>query len=198
VPSFQELKITLAREAPAYWSAETGAEQVAAILERYGAATTEELAQKNVNVRGAQLDLAERHAQAVFDREIGGFYDRVAGQDRLYGSLGWFSPAIAFDALSSAVAGTDFTHHRDFIDAAERYRRDLVNRMNADLIPHAAVNDREWTNDARLWAEVPAFTYVRQPLADGAGSAVSAAFALAAWLAVSLGGLSIVSRRARP
>jgi ABC-2 type transport system permease protein len=197
-PSFQDLKITLAREAPPYWSAETGEEQVATLLERYGAASPQELVEKGINLRGAQLDLAERHAQAVFDREIGGFYNRVADQDRMYAVLGWLSPAVAFDVVSAAVAGTDFTHHRHFIDAAEQYRRELVNRMNADLIPHVAVNGQEWTSDERLWAEVPAFDYARQRLSDGAAAAAVAAVALGAWLAVAFAGVSIAARRVRP
>jgi ABC-2 type transport system permease protein len=181
LPSFQQMKLVLAEEAPAYWTPETGAEQIAGILRRYGAAREEELEQ-TVNIRGAQLDVAERHAQAVFDREIGGFYDRVQSQDRVYAHLGWLSPAVAFEATSAAITGTDFFHHRHFIDAAEHYRRALVNRMNADLIPNPAVAGREHTNDINLWAQVPAFDY--EPLGASRGflSALPGVVALAGWL----------------
>jgi ABC-2 type transport system permease protein len=181
LPSFQQMKLRLAEDAPAYWTPETGTEQVAAILERYGAAREEDL-QRTINIRGAQLDEAERHAQAVFDREIGGFYDRVQLHDNTYARLGWLSPAVAFDVASSAFAGTDFFHHRHFVDGAERYRRALVNRMNADLIPHPAVNGRDHTADIRLWSQIPAFDYQPRAVSSAIQSAMPASLGLVCWL----------------
>lgn len=179
LPSFQQMKLVLADEAPAYWTPESGAEQIASILQRYGASSADEL---TINLRAAQLDVAERHAQSVFDREIGGFYNRVIAQDQSYASLGWLSPAVAFDAASAALTGTDFTHHRDFIDYAEQYRRNLVNRMNADIIPRRAVDGREATSDIDLWAQVPAFAYTPLPLSIGVRPTTAALTALACWL----------------
>jgi ABC-2 type transport system permease protein len=150
LPSFQQMKIVLTDEAPAYWTPEAGADQIAGILRRYGVSRESDL---TVNLRGAQLDVAERQSQAVFDREIGGFYDRVAAQDITYARLGWLSAAVAFDVTSLAFAGTDFVHHRHFIEFAEHYRRELVNRMNADLIPHLPIDGRLHTNNVDLWSQ---------------------------------------------
>jgi ABC-2 type transport system permease protein len=197
IPSFQEVKLTLVRDAPAYWTPETGAEQIASVLQRYGSASERDL-QRSVNVRGAQLDVAERHAQAVFDREIGGFYDRVQAQDRTYARLGWLSPAVAFAVTSAAFAGTDFYHHRDFIDFAERYRRALVNRMNADLIPHPAVNGREHTNDIDLWSEVPAFEYAAPATWSAMSAAMPGLLALAGWLLGGVVLLAVTATHVRP
>jgi ABC-2 type transport system permease protein len=197
IPSFQQMKLVLADEAPSYWTPEAGAEQIASILQRYGAAREADL-QDTINIRGAQLDVAERHAQAVFDREIGGFYDRVQEQDVTYAYLGWLSPAVAFDAVSAAFAGTDFFHHRHFIDAAERYRRALVNRMNEDLIPHPAVGGREHTNDETLWSDVPAFAYAQWPPSTAVRAALPGLVALAAWLLAATCLLGITAARIRP
>jgi ABC-2 type transport system permease protein len=187
LPSFQQMKLVLADEAPAYSTPETGADHIGSILRRYGASRESDLAAQRINVRGAQLDLAERRAQEVFDREIGGFYDRVAAQDATYARLAWLSPAVAFDVASAAFAGTDFSHHRQFIDSAESYRRALVNRMNADLIPHPAVDGREHTNDLALWSQVPAFEYEPPPAAHAVRSALSALLALGCWLLSACG-----------
>jgi ABC-2 type transport system permease protein len=197
VPSFHQMKLVLADEAPAYWTPEAGAEQIESILQRYQASREEDLQQK-INIRGAQLDVAERHAQAVFDREIGRFYDRVQAQDRVYAQLGWLSPAIAFDAVSAAFAGTDFFHHRHFIDAAEQYRRGLVNRMNADLIPHPAVNARQHTNDETLWSQVPPFEYEPRPAWSAARSAAPGLVALAGWLVAAGVLLRVTATRIGP
>lgn len=193
--SFQAMKAVLREEAPAYWTPEAGADQIAQILRRYGVSRESEL---TVNVRGAQLDVAERHAQAVFDREIGRFYDRVVAQDMSYARLGWLSPAIAFDVASAAFAGTDFVHHRHFIDFAERYRRELVNRMNADLIPNPAVNSRLHTNNINLWSQVPRFEYRPLPVSDAARSSLPAILALVWWVAAGATIVAATAARVRP
>jgi ABC-2 type transport system permease protein len=198
LPSFQQTKLVLVDEAPAYWTPEAGAEQTATILRRYGVQSERELDERQINVRGAQLDVAERHAQEVFDREIGGFYDHVVAQDLAYAHLGWLSPAVAFDAVSSAIAGTDFLHHRHFVDAAESYRRGLVNRMNADLIPHPAVGGREHTNDISLWSDVPPFEYRPRPVMAAVQSALSPLLALATWLVAAIVASAAIARRVRP
>jgi ABC-2 type transport system permease protein len=198
LPSFQEMKIRLDRDAPAYWTPEVGAERQALLMERYGAASEAELDALQVNLRGLELDYAERRAQAVFDREIGGFYRRVLDQDRLYAALAWLSPAIAFDAASAGVAGTDFRHHLAFVEAAERYRRALVNRMNADLIPNPTRNGVVHTNDASLWTEVPEFTYTLPGWSTGWDAAAAPAFALGGWLVAGVVIAAWTTARLRP
>lgn len=197
LPSFQQMKLVLTDEAPSYWTPEAGAAQIDEILRNYRVSRVGDL-DRTVNVRGAQLDVAERHAQAVFDREIGGFYDRVAAQDHAYALLGWLSPAVAFDAASAALAGTDFTHHRHFIDYAERYRRDLVNRMNADLIPNPAIGAVLHTSDRALWSLVPAFDYRPLPAFDGVRPVHSALAAMTGWLAAAAALLAMAARTIRP
>lgn len=190
LPSYQQVKLTVAKYAAEYWTPEEGDEYMARLLEKHGAARESELAGLNVNSRAALLDLMERRAHVVFDREIGGFYDAVAAQDRAYAWFGWLSPAVAFDVVSASLAGTDFRHHRDFIEAAERYRRDLVNRMNADMIAHPAINGREYTNDSRLWSEIEPLEYRPLAAATALRSAAPAGFAVVGWL---LAGVAITA-----
>ena len=195
LPSFQAMKIVLRNEAPAYWTPEAGDDQIASILRRYRVSRESDL---TVNLRGAQLDLAERQSQAVFDREIGAFYDRVAAQDITYARLGWLSPAVAFDATSRAFTGTDFFHHRHFIEFAERYRRELVNRMNADLIPHRPTNGRLHTNNRDLWSQVPAFEYMPPPVWTSLHSAAVVVNLFALWIAAGSALVAAAGRYVRP
>ncbi len=197
LPSFQQMKLVLIDEAPAYWTPEAGAEQIASIVQRYAVSQESDLSGLHINVRGAQLDLAERHAQRVFHREIGHFYDRVSAQDASYAQLAWLSPAVAFDVASAALTGTDFVHHRHFLDFAESYRRQLVNRMNADLISHPAIDGREHTNDVALWSEIPAFDYTSLSVFTGVHPAGMALLALACWVIVSVGVAAVTVRYVR-
>jgi ABC-2 type transport system permease protein len=198
LPSFQAMKIRLERDVPAYWTAEVGAERRASLLQRFGAGDEAELDDRRLNLRGLELDYAERLAQTAFDREIGNYYQEVAAQDRIYARMGWLSPAVAFEAASPAIAGTDFAHHRQFIAAAERYRRALVNRMNADLIPNPAVNGRVHTNDRRLWSQVEAFSYPLPGWREAWRSVATPLVALVAWVIGSLAYFVVRTKHLRP
>ncbi|HSX59810.1 MAG TPA: DUF3526 domain-containing protein [Tahibacter sp.] len=195
LPSTQSVKQQLFDEAPSYWSAETSRENEAAILAQAGVSRREEL---RANYRGLELDRAERYSQAVFDRVLGGFHDRVIAQDEAFGALAWLSPAIAFAALSPALAGTDFAHHRRFIDAAERYRRQLVNTMNAEVAAHRPGADgKAHAAGPELWASQPAFVH-EPPRLGEAGSAGPAFAALTLWLLAASLLLARVARRLQP
>lgn len=195
LPPTQAVKQQLLDEAPSYWTAETARANEAAILAHAGVARREEL---HGNFRGLELDHAERHSHAVYDRVLGGFHDQVIAQDRRFAALSWFSPAIALSALSPALTGTDFAQHRQFIDAAERYRRELVNAMNAAVIDHhPGADSKAWAADAALWAAQPEFRAPRPTLA-AADTGFAALPALAAWLAAALGGLFLTARRLQP
>ncbi|MBL8297841.1 MAG: DUF3526 domain-containing protein [Rhodanobacteraceae bacterium] len=192
LPSTQSVQQALQERAPAYWSAEQGASQHAALLARHGVQRKEDLP---VDLRGAELDMAERHSHDVFDEVLGGFYDQVSEQDLVHSLLGWISPAIAMQSLSPALVGSDFAHHREFIDTAERYRRDLVNRMNAAVMkPVASAGAAQPAGDAALWSQVPEFRHSRPAL----WTAPTALPALVTWLVAGVLLLAVTLRRLRP
>lgn len=196
LPSAQSIKQRLAEEAPAFWTAETARQNQAKLLAQHGAQRKEDL---NVDLRGAELDMNERHAYRVFDRVLGDFYGRVLAQDRAYAAWGLLSPAIAIQSLSPALAGSDFAHHRRFIDGAEAYRRALVNRMNQDVMAHPTHNGgARHTNDRSLWAQIPEFRHRPPALGDAWGEAAPALWALLLWCALALGALWLAARGLRP
>lgn len=194
LPSSQSVRQQMLEEAPSFWSDADNARNRAALLARYGVKRMEDIP----NPRMAELDLRERHSHQVFDRVLGGFYDKVAGQDRLFATLGFLSPVIAAQASSASIAGSDFTHHRAFIDDAEHYRRDLVNAMNADGMAHSAHGTERHKNDATLWSAIPEFAYRAPPLGAPSATALPALAALLFWLGLSALLLHLASRRLRP
>lgn len=196
LPSTQAVRAQLIAEAPAYWLADEAKARRGEILRRHGVDRVEDLP---VDLRGAELDAAERHAQGVFDRVIGGYQARMARQDARFRRWAALSPAIAATALSQAFAGTDFHHHRAFVVAAETYRRSLVNRMNAEVMAHAdEAPGGRYTADAALWAQIPDFAH-RPPRIVGDGALDAAAWwALAAWLASALCIFLWATRRPTP
>jgi len=196
LPSSQQVKQQLQDEAPSFWTAEEAKKHRQALLARYGA---KDVGDMRVDARGAELDLSERHSHQVFDRVLGGFYDRVAAQDRAFAAWGWLSPAAAMQSLSPMLAGSDFGHHRRFIDAAEQYRRALVNRMNEDVMAHPLNGAQpRHTNDESLWAQVPQFQAPQPALAANWRNAAPALAGLFGWAALAAGLLALAARRLRP
>lgn len=194
LPSSQEVRRTLEAEAPAFWSDEQNRKNRQALLARYRVTRLEDIP----NPRMAELDMMERHSHRVFDRVLGSFYDQVARQDRMFARLSLLSPTIAVQALSASLAGTDFSHHRDFIDTAEAYRRDLVNRMNADGMAHDAHGTERHVNDAGLWSSIPDFAYSPPHLGAVNANAASAALSLLGWLLATAVLILAAARRLRP
>lgn len=195
LPSSQQVRQQLLDEAPSYWSAETGLARQAALLATYKVARVEDLP---FNVRGAELDQAERHSHVVFDRVLGDMHDRAIAQDTAFARHGWLSPATAALSLSQVLAGSDFAHHRRFIDDAERYRRALVNRMNHEVRNHKVAPGERVTADARLWSQIPAFVPAQVSLGSAWGPARPALLALLAWLVAAVGALAFAARGMRP
>lgn len=179
LPTTQNIQTELAKKAPSYWTAEQGEERRQAILKEHGVDTEDEL---SIDLRGAQLDYAERHSHKVFDQVLGNLYQKVDNQDDRFELFSLLSPAIALYSVSPIISGTDFSQHQHFITTAEQYRRSLVNRMNQEVMAHP---NSKHTDDESLWAQIPQFTYQPLIINESLQKASSALFSLALWGALS-------------
>lgn len=197
LPAFQSIKQQIQRETAGSSAHEVSAEREQMLLKKYGVSRREDLP---VDLRGVMLDMAERHGYEVFDRILGGFYDRIEAQDRAFAAWSFLSPSIALHSVSMALAGTDFTHHRRFIESAEHYRRDLINRMNAELMtdPHNEQSPARPLADHHLWEQVSAFQYSAPMMGQVWRTALRAGSALIGWLLLAIALLNVAMRRVRP
>ncbi|WP_338849209.1 DUF3526 domain-containing protein [Massilia sp. W12] len=180
VPAYQAVRSQTEREAPAYENAGQWNARRAALLK----------AKINpADLRAAQLDQSERDSHVVFDRTLGRFYDAVEQQERAFGWLGVFSPTVALQACSAAIAGTDFHQHRHFIDAAESYRRAMVNRLNRELMQDKAQHQQARAASAaasmQFWQSIPAFDYRAPALGGVLAHAAAPILLLPGWCALA-------------
>ncbi|CUI60720.1 ABC transporter permease subunit [Achromobacter xylosoxidans] len=121
-----------------------------------------------LNQWGLALKLDDQSSYAVYDRHFGHLWDTWERQQAVQESAGWLMPLLAVRALSAAMAGTDFAHHRDFTTAAEQQRRVIQDIVSADLVAHADTLEHQhfsYQANPSLWARVPPFRY--QPPAAG-------------------------------
>jgi ABC-2 type transport system permease protein len=111
-----------------------------------------------INFSGISLQEGEEHANEVFDRHYGRVFDTYHRQNLAVQWAGVAAPMLPIRSLSMALAGTDFPHHRDFVIAAEAYRRSIQRVMNEDIARNAKPGTA-YVAGPDLWAAVPEFTY---------------------------------------
>jgi ABC-2 type transport system permease protein len=138
-----------------------------------------------INFSGISLQEGEEHGNEVFDRHYGALFDIFERQNRVYQLGGYLAPLVAVRSLSMALAGTDFAHHRNFVRAAEDYRRSIQRVMNDDIARRSRPGVL-YVAGPDLWARVPDFTY-RTPGAVWALATQTISLAsLIAWAALSI------------
>ncbi len=152
----------------------------ARLLERYG---TSDLDALPISYRGARLDYNERFGNRVFAHhyaELEAITERQRGVMR---SLGILTPVIAMQNVSTALAGTDNAHARDFARQAEAERQRVVSALNRDLVVNSVGNPK-YIADQRLWRQFGVFEPAALPLAAALRSIWPDLLLLAAWLVV--------------
>ena len=111
-----------------------------------------------INFSGISLQEGEERANEVFDRRYGQLFEQYESQNRTFQWAGVAAPMLPIRSLSMALSGTDFAHHRDFVTAAEEYRRGIQRVMNDDIARNARPGVA-YTAGPALWAQVPEFEY---------------------------------------
>ncbi|HZY19187.1 MAG TPA: DUF3526 domain-containing protein [Ramlibacter sp.] len=150
---------------------------------------------------GVALKLDDQASYAVYDRHFGRLWDTWERQQTVQDVAGLFMPLLAARSFSTAMAGTDFVHHRDFTVAAERHRRVIQDTVSQDLVDHADPLGNQhfaYQAEADLWARVPPFEYRAPAVAWALGRSWPSLLALLAGLgmAVALARVAVARQRA--
>lgn len=156
----------------------------ARLLKEHGVKDLKDIKTAHVNLDGAVLQDNEVDDSRIYAEHFNQLYQRYSSDESGYGQLGWAFPAVAIQSFSQALAGSDFSHHRHFLKAAEDYRFRYVSFLN-NTIAHADEKEAfEYTAGNELWKQVPAFNYHGLGFRDVLMSGLPALAALFLWLAV--------------
>ncbi len=134
---------------------------------------------------GISLQEGEEHANIVFDRHYGRLFDLYERQNRVHQIAGVVAPMLAVRSLSMGLAGTDFLQHRDFIRAAEDYRRDIQRILNGDIVRNQKPGQVYLAGRA-LWEEVPPFEYDAPSTGWVLGAYTTSLLVLAFWMVAGI------------
>lgn len=156
-------------------------EMIARLMKQYNVDKPELIP---INLQGARLQDGEEHGNEIYDQAFGKLWETYGRQESVHRWLGLAAPALAVRSASMAFAGTDFSQHAHFAQAAEGYRRRIQRTMNDDIARNGA-KEGPYLADAGLWSKVPAFQYTA-PDAGWVFSRQATGFAiLACWCALA-------------
>ncbi len=131
-------------------------------LREYG---VDSLSQLPVSFAGIALQAGEDRDWGVYDKYYGGLFDRFLQQNDVLEICYFTSPALAVQAASRGLAGTDLHKHLEFTRQAEVHRRLVQKTMNDDQTRNGTGQERGYKATAELWRKAPDFVY--QPLSLG-------------------------------
>jgi ABC-2 type transport system permease protein len=103
---------------------------------------------------------------------------------------------LAIRSASMGFAGTDFSQHRHFAMAAERYRRYFIDVINDDIIRRAG-NKGVYLRGQDLWSQVRDFEYRLPDAGWVVRERVVGLSVLVGWVVASVGLLLLATRRLR-
>lgn len=161
------------------------------LLKEYGVERAEDLP---VNFGGVVLLAGEEWGNAAFDRHLGAVQQSYRAQHGLLRLASWLTPSLAAAELSRALSGTSLDDELGFVQAAERFRRDLVRRMNEEVRDHPSQHG-PYLAGAELWRQVPGFVAPKTSIARVLDGHVLELGVLSTWLGLSLALLVGAARR---
>lgn len=152
-------------------------------------------AMANLNRAALGQEISEVLGAQVYTQAFGALYTTYDRQRAARRALSTLSPAIALSHWSSALAGTDLDAHRHFADSAERQRREVIRKINEDMMVNGAGQAYDYLAPADFWRTVPDFTYRALPVVHAMRRTLIDLLMLLAWCAVSVGAAWLAARR---
>jgi ABC-2 type transport system permease protein len=167
------------------------------VLKQYGVTRIEDLPVNFVGLVGME---GERQSSELFNRYATAAFELQARQSRLVDAFGWLSPTMALRRLSMTTAGTDLASFRHFLEAGERYRYDLIQRLNqlqAEKLTYASDRDADAMPriSRKNWLSFPEFHYEAASVAETLRRVAPAVAVLLVWIAVLAISVALLSAR---
>jgi ABC-2 type transport system permease protein len=134
-----------------------------------------------INFSGISLQEGEEHGNDVFDKHFGRLFAAYEQQNRIQQWAGVAAPLLPIRSLSMSLAGTDFAHHRAFVDAAEIHRRMMQRVLNRDIAERAKPGE-VYLAGSELWNRIPDFAYEAPGVSWALEQSALSLLLMAAWL----------------
>ncbi len=161
------------------------------LLRRYNATSLDAVP---INFSGISLQEGEEHGNEVFDEHFGRLFATYEHQNRVRQWAGLAAPLLPMRTLSMSLAGTDFAHHRAFVDAAETHRRMMQRVLNGDLAENGRPG-QVYLAGNDLWKRIPDFVYEAPGVAWALARNPVSLVLMAGWLIAAIAFAAAGARR---
>jgi ABC-2 type transport system permease protein len=125
-------------------------------LKKYGVDSIQQLP---FNWDGFLMQEGEKHTADIYFKHYQLLKDTYVNQSKVYRATAALSPFLPARFLSMAISRSDYYSHWDFADAAEKYRIELVGKMNGALMNNSKYGDWDYLENDKLWTAVEDFNY---------------------------------------
>lgn len=161
-------------------------------LKAYNVAKLEDLP---FNFDALRMQKGEEHEALVYFKHYNSLKDIYQSQNEVYQRLSVLSPLLPTRFLSMAIASTDYNHHWDFTDAAEKYRIEMQKVLNTDFAENSRLGEWDYKADTSLWSKIAPFDYKPQPLRLIIAGQTNNLMAMSFWIVISFSALFLSVRK---
>jgi len=158
----------------------------AQLMKQHGVSNLDDLP---VNWRGVLLQHSEDQTNRAFDHVYNRLSDVYTRQNALFDMAAVVAPALSVRSLSMALSGTDWQASQHYSNDVERYRREWVRLLNADLAAHPLAPGESYEAGRKLWESVPPFQHRPLAVGDVLRAQAPSLAVLGLWLTLSLAAL---------
>lgn len=151
------------------------------LLKKY---KVDSLSQLPVNVDGLIMALGEESSSKIYQAHFDELVALYENQNRLSVFGGYLNPYLAIRNISMSMAGTDFFHYVDFLNAAEKYRYQLTQHLNNLQATKVSHKDKTTRLDSDIYASYPPFYYEGPAFTKTIGNVAVSLAALVFWSAL--------------
>ncbi len=147
------------------------------------------------NFDALRMQKGEEHEAMVYFKHYERLKEVYQSQNEVYQRMSLLTPFLPTRFLSMALAGTDYNHHWDFTDAAEKHRIEMQKVLNGDFAENSKLGEWNYQADTSLWSKVPEFEYEPEELQKVVAGQGNNLWALGFWLMFAFGGLFLSVRK---
>jgi ABC-2 type transport system permease protein len=133
------------------------------------------------NIDGMVMALGEKASSRVYQAHFEQLVDTYNKQNQLSVWAGFVNPYLSIRYVSMGMAGTDYAHYVDFLNAAEKYRYGLSQYLNKLQTTKLGFKDKESRLTSDLWKQYPSFQYQQPAAAWAIGKHIISLIALLSW-----------------
>ena len=164
-------------------------------LALYGVSRLDDLP---VGFSGLRLRMMDEFTHRISDRHQVRLEAVYAAQTRWHLLTAVLGPFVPMRVVSQNLSGMDWSHYRDFAEAAEHYRRGVVASLDTALSERLPGEKWEISFGHEDWSRVPVFSYTTPNARWALRQSAAAWIALAGWAVLVSGAAALGARRIRP